>query len=1236
MSGILQASEIVSEVEYQPPPPVFFGEKVYDVPGTYTFTAPDNITSVCVVCVGGGGGGYAGTRPSAGGGAGLGWKNDIPVVSGQTYTVVVGAGGNRNTTLNTNNATAGGTSYFINLTTVAGIGGKPGSGAVASVGTYSAGGGYVGQGGGNGGNGGLGGSGTETSRTGGGGGAGGYAGNGGAGGSGASNGANGIGGSAGGGGSSFSGLGQSGGGGGTGLYGQTSSGAGGTSGNNIFNGYPGQGGSLGQAGFGCGAYGRTSSLFIPVAYSNGGWPGGGGGGGSTYLKSMIANGNGGSGGVRIIWGEGLSFPNRATLPYRTTVTGEQIYTAPGTYTFTVPSNVYDLSVVCVGGGAGGSQGEYISAIGHPRYVGERGGDSIFGKWCYAEGGRQWGNSPSPNSSNTGPILPAGGIMRQGHGGGSGGDGAYHTDSTGGNIAATGGNTGGGGGGGGNSHFAGSGGGVGIGNVGASGLGGAIYLPASISNPGGNGSNGGGGGGGTYLNGIIPTTAILAYGGGGGSGGSNGSNWVRPGTVNPGPGGLYGGGGVGAQSDNSGLYPGAGGGGGAKAWTNNITVTPGQQITVVVGGGGAAPGSSGNNYKASAGANGAVRIVWGSGLSFPENSAMSTSIQLSAVTNLMVTQQLSYIQTQKITPYDQVMFGFFGYTVSANDTTVIVGSPGHNQNGGNSGSVYIFEKEQTGNNSVSFSGTTDLLTIGSNSNFIFGTDNFTIEGWVKITIGENRGVFQISPIIGGLYPTIGNTIALFIDDTLGNPWQLYWAGTYTKGANASDLIGTWAHFAIVRKNGVSKLFINGVESAAITDTYNYTCSYVAVGGYYSSNYLFKGKISNFRIVKGDSVYTHNFIPQPTPFTTNKNTSLICCQLETITDSSGDNLLINVQGSPVSISNDSPYSAFSTIERLIYKQRVSPVDGITNDKFGSSVSLYNNTLISGAPFNDTKGSAYIFKKENNNWIKDQKITVPTVADDAQFGYSVFINSEYICIGSPHDDVDGFKSGSVYIFKNNGTTWYQYQKIAPSDLITEGKFGTNLIINSNNELLVNSLYAGDNSDSGCVYVFKLADGKWEQNQKIIPNDGKQNDNFGSSFATSNNFILIGSPGATVLDVTSGSVYLFEKNKAGQYVFLQKIVPSSITPFSDFGSSIAINNDLVAISSKLDCSNGTDSGAVYVFKIVNSSLILQQKLIANDGMSNDQYGTSIAISGTTIIVGSPYNDSLNTDSGSVYIVRP
>jgi len=258
--GNSSESSASNQITTASPAPV--GQAAYTSYGSYLWTCPTSVTSVCVVCIGGGSMYYHIARC----GGSLGWKNNISVTPGEEYLVSVGR--MHQTSPSTANHAP---SFFISLQTVS-----------ASNGAFS-GTRYVGNGGGIGADPGVTTYWTDpydyveyTWQLGGGGGAGGYAGNGGIGGDGATwpddvgtAGTTGSGGGGGGGGGSTWGAK----GGGTGLLGQGSSGAGGA-----FNasGYPGSGGS-------------------GVNY------GGGGGDGSNSI-----------GAVRIIWGDNRAFPSTNT------------------------------------------------------------------------------------------------------------------------------------------------------------------------------------------------------------------------------------------------------------------------------------------------------------------------------------------------------------------------------------------------------------------------------------------------------------------------------------------------------------------------------------------------------------------------------------------------------------------------------------------------------------------------------------------------------------------------------------------------------------------------------------------------------------------------------------------------------------------------------------------------------------------------------------------------------------
>ena len=282
------------------------GQAVYTGIGSFTFTAPAGVTGVSVVCIGGGSGGWDGWANYSGGGAGLGWKNNIPVTPGSAYTVVVGSQGySYPNTTGSGAAMIGGNSYFISLATVAGYGGgNPQYAYTNGPNSNGAGGGWVGDGGGAGG---------SVSSWQGGGGAGGYLGRGGNVNENASSYQ--VAGGGAGGGSVYSSTYGTGAGGGTGYSGITGFNSPGNSFYTPFTGYmdyaPWGGGGAGAHGGSNGYYGQNPFSGSGQSSDNmqgGTWGGGAGGPGSSWPSS---SGNGGPGVVRVIWSGGTSITTQS-------------------------------------------------------------------------------------------------------------------------------------------------------------------------------------------------------------------------------------------------------------------------------------------------------------------------------------------------------------------------------------------------------------------------------------------------------------------------------------------------------------------------------------------------------------------------------------------------------------------------------------------------------------------------------------------------------------------------------------------------------------------------------------------------------------------------------------------------------------------------------------------------------------------------------------------------------------
>jgi len=164
----------------------------------------------------------------------------------------------------------------------------------------------------------------------------------------------------------------------------------------------------------------------------------------------------------------------------------------------------------------------------------------------------------------------------------------------------------------------------------------------------------------------------------------------------------------------------------------------------------------------------------------------------------------------------------------------------------------------------FDGNSKIQPLSGGTDFSFGIDDFTIEGWICPT--RNNGTSQC-----------------FYDTRYQGWWDGYYhpllylrSGLYlTYHDGYGDVIdgdyiplNTWNHIAVSRKDNQTRLFLNGIQTGGTaSDTRNYISEidHPLIGGSFD-NYNFQGFIEYFKVTKGIGKYTTNFIP-PTSVPTN---------------------------------------------------------------------------------------------------------------------------------------------------------------------------------------------------------------------------------------------------------------------------------------------------------------------------------------------------------------------------------
>ncbi len=322
----------------------------------------------------------------------------------------------------------------------------------------------------------------------------------------------------------------------------------------------------------------------------------------------------------------------------------------------------------------------------------------------------------------------------------------------------------------------------------------------------------------------------------------------------------------------------------------------------------------------------------------------------------------------------------------------------------------------------------------------------------------------------------------------------------------------------------------------------------------------------------------------------------------------------------------------------KDKLLASDGTAGDLFGSSVSISGDYAIVGAKSDDDhgsySGSAYIFKFDGATWVQQQKLHALDSTNGDYFGQSVSISGDYAIIGALFDDDNGNESGSAYIFNFDGTNWVQQQKLIASDGVADDCFGYSVSINGDHAIVGARDDDDNGTNSGSAYIFKFDGTNWIQQAKLLASEGTMYDMFGNSVSISGNHAIVGAYADDVNGNESGSAYTFRFDGTN-WNEQQKLLPSDCAAGDYFGYSVSISNDLAIVGAHWNDDKGSDSGSAYVFKFDGTDWIQQQKLLASDGAAGNGFGYSVSISSDLAIIGAAGDDDNGSGSGSAYIFR-
>ena len=339
----------------------------------------------------------------------------------------------------------------------------------------------------------------------------------------------------------------------------------------------------------------------------------------------------------------------------------------------------------------------------------------------------------------------------------------------------------------------------------------------------------------------------------------------------------------------------------------------------------------------------------------------------------------------------------------------------------------------------------------------------------------------------------------------------------------------------------------------------------------------------------------------------------------------------------------------------QQELTASDGASDDEFGNSVAVSGNTAIIGAWGKNSlylpedpatavapQGAAYVFTCSGTpcTWTQQQELTASDGASGDEFGNTVAVSGATVIIGAPYKNA---YQGAAYVFTCSGTpcTWTQRQELTAADGARGDVFGYSVAV-SGNTVIIGAI--GNNSSRGAAYVFTCSGTPctWTQQQKLTASDDWGGDVFGTRVAMSGATAVIGAPGKTIgYNSLQGAAYVFTCSGIPcTWTQQQKLTASDGVSRDVFGTRVAVSGNTVIVG------NNSSQGAAYVFTCSGTPCTWtgrrwwpfttrkqqQQELTAADGGSGDEFGYSVAVSGNTAIIGAAYRNSLQ---GAAYVFK-
>jgi hypothetical protein len=291
----------------------------------------------------------------------------------------------------------------------------------------------------------------------------------------------------------------------------------------------------------------------------------------------------------------------------------------------------------------------------------------------------------------------------------------------------------------------------------------------------------------------------------------------------------------------------------------------------------------------------------------------------------------------------------------------------------------------------------------------------------------------------------------------------------------------------------------------------------------------------------------------------------------------------------------------------------------DGFGITVAVSGATLLVGTDDEPDSphpgGAAYIYQRGPSGWETMPAVSLSDPGDSGGDAYSdaMAVSGSTVVIGANGPNA----GGRAYIYTKGPSGWPTTPTVTLTDpLATNGDaFGDNLALSGH------TLVVGAEGNGGAVYVYTKGRSGWPTTPTVtIDNPGPSTEQFGD-VALSGSTLVVGAVGAGTS--VNGEAYIYRKSASGWPTTPTVTLTDPGPDLSDlFGGTVAVSGPDVLVGAW-----GTSSraGVVYIYRKGTSGWSSTPSVTLDDpaATAQDEFGTDLAASGTTLVVGTAGPDA-------------